>query len=151
MNESGRSVARAVPHYGASLEDLLVVCDDVHLDPGILRVRRKGSAGGHHGLESIIEVLGTDDFCRLRIGVGQPPPWQSWVDYVLEPFEKEEQPIIGGAIARAADAVECWLAEGAEAAMNRFNERARPRAQEPPAPQQSDTTQTDRPCAPEDT
>lgn len=151
MNDSGLSVAPAVRHYGAAPHELLVVCDDVNLDPGLLRLRRKGSAGGHHGLESIIEALGSDDFSRLRIGVGQPPPWQSWVDYVLEPFEKQELPIIGKAIARAADAVECWLAEGIEAAMNRFNERARPKAQRPRGPQQSDTTQTDKPSASEDT
>jgi PTH1 family peptidyl-tRNA hydrolase len=150
MNDSGLCVGPAVQRWVVALEDLLVVCDDVHLALGALRLRRKGSAGGHHGLESVIEALGTSELTRLRIGVGQPAPWQDWVDYVLRRFEREEMPVIGKAIALAADAVECWLAEGVEAAMNRFNERAPTTAQESQAPQQSDTTRTDKPCASEE-
>jgi len=146
MNNSGLCVGPAVQRWGVAPQDLLVVCDDVHLALGALRLRRRGSAGGHHGLESVIEALGTSEFARLRIGVGQPAPWQDWVDHVLRRFEREEMPVIGKAIARAADAVECWLADGIEAAMNRFNERARTRAQESPAPPQPDTTQTDTGC-----
>lgn len=152
MNCSGISVARAVRHFQALPADLLVICDDVHLPPGSLRLRKKGSGGGHHGLESIIASLRTEDFCRLRIGVGQPPPWQDWADYVLSPFAPKEQALMGEAVARAADAVETWAAEGIEVAMDRFNRpTAQPRGREGPLPPPADTTRTDRPSGSEET
>jgi PTH1 family peptidyl-tRNA hydrolase len=149
MNRSGISVARAVRYYGVSAADLLVICDDVHLAPGALRLRPRGSAGGHRGLESIISSLRTQDFARLRIGVGQPPPWQDWADYVLSPFERDEQPAVAETVARAADAVEAWLSDGISAAMDRFNRPSSPgQSTEPEAPRrrQSGTRRTDTEC-----
>jgi len=121
MNRSGVTVRGAVNHYKTPLSRLLVVCDDVHLPPGGIRLRRTGSAGRHNGLISIIQALGSQDFPRLRIGVGEPPPYMNQVDYVLGRFEPQEREEVAAAIARAAEAVEVWLAEGIEAAMNRFN------------------------------
>lgn len=152
MNRSGISVAKAVGYYGIALGDLLIICDDVHLPPGALRLRKKGSAGGHRGLESIAASLRTEDFARLRVGVGQPPPWQDWADYVLSPFTPDEQPLMGQAVAGAADGVETWLAEEIEVAMDRFNRpTAQPTESECRPPQQADTTRTDTPSASEET
>src|SRR5690606_4622683 len=100
------------------LEDLLVICDDLNLPLGKLRIRPQGSAGGQKGLADIIRMLGTEDFPRLRIGIGRPPEQWDSADYVLSKFTKEEQPEIELAIARAADAVELWAAEGIERSMN---------------------------------
>jgi PTH1 family peptidyl-tRNA hydrolase len=121
MNLSGHSVRAAVDYYRVPPADLLVVCDDVHLPPGRLRLRRAGGAGGHNGLISIIESLGNQDFPRLRIGVGEPPPHMDQVAHVLSHFEREELPEIGAAVARAAEAAETWISAGIEEAMNRFN------------------------------
>jgi PTH1 family peptidyl-tRNA hydrolase len=121
MNLSGRCVVRALRQYDLSPDRLLVICDDMNLTAGKVRLRRSGSAGGHNGLASVAQALGTDEFARLRIGIGEPPPWREGVDYVLEPFTRDELEAIGPAIQRAADAVEAWVGEGIEAAMNRFN------------------------------
>ncbi len=121
MNLSGQGVRAALDYYRVPRAHLLVVCDDVHLPPGRLRLRRSGSAGGHNGLISIIESLGNQDFPRLRIGVGEPPPHMDQVAYVLCHFEREELAEIGAAVARAAEAVETWISAGIEEAMNRFN------------------------------
>ena len=121
MNRSGATVRGAANYYKASLSSILVVCDDVHLPPGRIRLRRSGSAGGHNGLTSIIEAVGSSDFARLRIGVGEPPPHMGQVDYVLGRLQGREREEVAEAIARAAEAVEVWVAEGIEAAMNRFN------------------------------
>jgi PTH1 family peptidyl-tRNA hydrolase len=101
-------------------EELLVVCDDVALPVGKLRLRAKGSSGGHNGLESVIAALGTDAFPRLRIGVGggRPDP-----DYVLGRFTKEERPAIEKAVEEACAAVRCWADEGIEKCMTKFNRR----------------------------
>jgi len=96
------------------------VVDDVALPLGRIRIRPSGSDGGHNGLESIIQCLGTQAFPRVRVGIGSPPPGQM-VEYVLSRFSPQEQPIIDEALQRAADAVEAIIAEGVQAAMNRFN------------------------------
>lgn len=121
MNLSGESVAPAMRFYRLPLTHLLVICDDVHLPPGQIRLRRSGSAGGHKGLISIIEHLDSQSFPRLRLGVGEPPPEVDQVAYVLMRFRREESPAVREAIDLAADAVDSWLAEGIDAAMNRFN------------------------------
>jgi PTH1 family peptidyl-tRNA hydrolase len=121
MNLSGESVAPAMRFYDLPLTHLLVICDDVHLPPGGIRLRRSGSAGGHNGLISIIQHLGSESFPRLRIGIGEPPPGLDQVRYVLMPFRREEMAEVREAIDLAADAVEAWLGEGIEAAMSRFN------------------------------
>lgn len=121
MNNSGRSVRQVVDFFQLSPTDLLVACDDINLPLGKLRVRKSGSAGGQKGLASILQHLGTDAVPRLRIGVDLPPGTRDAADYVLSRFSKSEQPAIDESIQRAGDAVELWLEEGLEAAMNRFN------------------------------
>ncbi len=106
---------------------LLVVSDDVYLPLGRLRVRARGSSGGHRGLESIESVVGRD-YDRLRIGVGAAEDSAALREHVLEEFAPEEEPVLEEAIRRAADAVECWIAEGVLGAMNQFNRREDPEA-----------------------
>ena len=99
-----------------------VVCDDVSLPLGKIRIRRSGSAGGHNGLRNIISHLGTDQFPRVKVGVGgKPNPDYDMADWVLGKFQGEDKTVIQAAVERAADAVECVLQEGPDAAMNRFN------------------------------
>ena len=101
---------------------MLVVSDDVSLPVGKLRLRRGGSAGGHNGLKSIIQHLGTDQFPRIKIGVGQKPhPDYDMADWVLGKFTGEDKKTVDTAVQRAADAVECYIRDGADRAMNRFN------------------------------
>jgi len=120
MNRSGQAVREAVTFYKVELSDLLVVLDDMALPLGRVRLRPQGSAGGHNGLTDVIAQLGSESFARLRIGIEQVAGEQM-VSHVLSPFLPEEEEIVGGAIVRAADAVECWLAGGIDEAMNRFN------------------------------
>ena len=119
MNASGRSARAALDFYRLGPEELCVVSDDVNLPLGRLRVRRSGSAGGHRGLESVAVSLGTDCFGRLRVGVGAPRGDPR--DYVLSTFSTEESDAAEAAVERAASAVECWLEEGIERCMNRYN------------------------------
>jgi PTH1 family peptidyl-tRNA hydrolase len=119
MNRSGAPVRAAVRNANADpATDLLVVADDVDLPLGKIRLRSGGSAGGHNGLRDVIEALGTDQFARLRVGIGRNG---ETVDHVLSTFGRDEEGLADEAIATAADAVERWLAEGTEAAMNAFN------------------------------
>jgi len=120
VNESGRSVRSVVAWHRLAPEDVLVVCDHLDLECGKLRIRRKGSGGGHNGIESIAAALGSTAFARLRIGIGRPEP-EDAVDYVLGRFEPEEREAVARAIDTAAEAVRCWAAEGIEPCMNRFN------------------------------
>ena len=114
MNLSGEAVRQAVDFYKIPPERVLVVSDDTALAVGRLRIRKGGSAGGHNGLKNIIQHLGTDQFPRVRVGVGEKPhPDYDMADWVLGKFQ--------GAVKRAADAVECLLKEGPDRAMNRFN------------------------------
>lgn len=124
MNESGRAVASLVRRYGLRPQEVLVIYDDVDLPLGTIRIRPRGSAGGHRGMSSVLSALGTQDVPRLRIGIGRPQG--DAAAYVLSRFSPEERPIVDEAIERAADAVEVILQEGVEAAMNRFNRRALP-------------------------
>jgi PTH1 family peptidyl-tRNA hydrolase len=119
MNRSGTSVLAAGRFYRLELADLLVVTDDVALETGRLRMRAKGSAGGHNGLADVITRIGSDEFCRLRFGVGQP--LGSQVDYVLGRFHEDEEAAIAPSIQKAADACEHWLSNGPTATMNEFN------------------------------
>jgi PTH1 family peptidyl-tRNA hydrolase len=121
MNASGASVLAARDFYKIPNEDLLVVCDDMNLPPGKLRVRPAGSSGGQKGLEDIIRRLGSEDFGRLRIGIGSAPPGWDWANYVLSKFSKEELPEIEKAVTRASEAVVIWAREGVAACMNRYN------------------------------
>lgn len=121
MNRSGSAVERLIAARGAQPQDLLVVLDDVALPLDTLRLRERGSHGGHNGLRSIIDVLGSDDFPRLRLGVGGLEPCEDMADFVLSPFSPDEVLVVQEMVGRACDAVECLVREGAAAAMNRFN------------------------------
>ncbi|MCS7168016.1 MAG: aminoacyl-tRNA hydrolase [Gemmatales bacterium] len=123
MNRSGMAVAALVQFYQVPFSDLLVICDDLNLPLGQLRLRARGSCGGHKGLLDVERQLGTTDYPRLRIGIGSPPLGQGAADYVLQRFHPEEQPVIEEAVQRAAQAVFVWATQGIEAAMNRFNVR----------------------------
>jgi PTH1 family peptidyl-tRNA hydrolase len=126
MNGSGKSVGRLSRAHGIPPERILVVYDDLDLPLGRLRLRAEGSSGGHRGIRSIIEALGTQQFARVRVGIDRPPGRMDPVDYVLEPFDAQQKPLLDDAVARAADAVECWLSEGMIVAMDRFNRPAGP-------------------------
>ncbi|MDN5292915.1 MAG: peptidyl-tRNA hydrolase, family [Eubacteriales bacterium] len=119
MNLSGLSVAEAARFYKLEPAAILVVYDDMDLPPGKIRLREKGSSGGHKGMQSVIDHLGTDAIPRLRIGIGRGPG--QGADYVLSPFREEEKPIIEEAVRRGAEALTCWLKEGMAAAMNKYN------------------------------
>jgi PTH1 family peptidyl-tRNA hydrolase len=121
MNLSGSAVAGLCRFYKIDVADLLIVSDDVNLPLGRLRARATGSEGGHNGLRSIAESLGTIDYARLRIGVGRGDMRRDLADHVLARFAPDELPGIDAAIARAADAVEVWLSDGIAKMMNAFN------------------------------
>ena len=122
MNLSGNAVGQAVRFYKIPADHVLVVSDEVSLPPGKLRIRTKGSAGGHNGLKSIISALGTDAFPRVKIGVGAPPhPAYEMVDWVLGSFRGQDAADIDAAAARAWDAAVCYITEGPEKAMDKFN------------------------------
>jgi PTH1 family peptidyl-tRNA hydrolase len=121
MNRSGDAVAALARYYDIAIADLLVVVDEVALPFGRLRARARGSAGGHNGLKSCIERLGTNEFARLRLGVGRGDSRRDLADHVLSKFEADEQSALGEFIARAADAAEMFAVEGIEKVMNTYN------------------------------
>lgn len=121
MNLSGDAVAAAARFYKLPPQKILVICDDVYLPTGKIRLRAQGSAGGHNGLTHIIQRLGSQDFARLRLGVGEVPSGWDMKDYVLSRFTAGERPIIEEARDRAVQAVETWVTQGIDAAMNRWN------------------------------
>jgi peptidyl-tRNA hydrolase, PTH1 family len=121
MNLSGRAVGALLRFYKIPLDDLLVVVDEVALPAGQLRVRARGTAGGHNGLKSIIGVLGADAFPRLRIGVGRGDPRMDLADHVLAKIDPAMRATFDEAVQRAADAVESYCTEGIEKTMNVFN------------------------------
>jgi len=125
MNLSGEAVVLFLKKKKISVKDLLVVSDDASLPLGDLRVRAGGSSGGHNGLQSVIERLGTDEFGRLRLGIGSPPAGfrGDLADYVLERFAAAEEMIVKGMLESALEAMETWLTQGTEACMNIFNRR----------------------------
>ncbi len=123
MNSSGLAVASLVSRYGILLEELYVIYDDLNLDLGVLRVRRRGSAGGHKGVESIIGSLGSESFPRLRIGIGQPPQRMDAIDYVLSRFSDQEREQIQQMQQVAVEALKVMILEGTDSAMNQFNVR----------------------------
>lgn len=123
MNVSGEAVRDLRRRHRLRPEDILVVVDDIDLPLGRLRLRAGGSAGGHNGLRSVIEALGTTEFPRLRVGIGRPPEGTDPAEFVLTRFTSEEAPVAQASIERAADAVELAITEGLTAAMNRFNAR----------------------------
>ena len=121
MNRSGAAVEPLLAGQGLTVSDLVVVVDDVALPLGALRVRERGSHGSHNGLRSIIEVLGTDEFVRVRVGIGGNLLPEDLAEYVLSDFPQEDVLVVQEAVGRAAEAVECLIEHGPAVAMNRFN------------------------------
>ena len=128
MNLSGEAVDQAARFYKIPADHVLVVSDDITLPIGAMRIRTKGSAGGHNGLKNIISVLGTEEFPRIRLGVGTPPqPDYDTVDWVLSVFRDQDAVDMAEAASRAADAVECFITQGPEKAMNLYSQKKIPR------------------------
>ena len=126
MNLSGEAIREYVNYYKMDPEtELIVIYDDIDLDPGQIRIRKKGSAGGHNGIKSIIAQIGTQNFYRIKVGVGAKPKGWDLADYVLGRFSPEERELVDKAICDAADAVEMILKDGIEAAMNHYNGAAK--------------------------
>lgn len=123
MNLSGTAIGELLRFYKIELQHLFVVVDDIYLELGRLRARPSGSAGGHNGLKSIISTLGTEDFARLRVGIGRGDRPGGLVDHVLAKFEPEERVEIAEATSRAADAAELFVTDGIVPVMNRFNRK----------------------------
>ena len=126
MNLSGQAVGELMRFYKVEIGDVLIACDDVNLPLGRLRIRATGTEGGHNGLRSIAQHLGTIDYARLRIGVGRGDMRRDLADHVLAGFEPDERPVMTDAIARAADAVEAWLSDGLAKTMNTYNREDSP-------------------------
>lgn len=126
MNRSGGAVADLQRYYRMAVADLLVVLEEANLPLGRLRARARGSAGGHNGLESVIEALGTEEFARLRVGVGRGDPRRDLTDHVLSRFDPDERHAIAEAIGRAADAAELFVSEGIDRVMNTYNRQDEP-------------------------
>lgn len=124
MNLSGESIREIIDYYKIEEKtELIVISDDISLPPGALRIRKKGSAGGHNGLKNIILHLGHDEFQRIRLGVGEKPSGYDLADYVLGHFNEEDRALIRESVEQAAEAVEVMMVEGADRAMNRFNKK----------------------------
>ena len=119
MNLSGESVREIVNYFKIEIEDILVIYDDMALEPGRIRLRPSGSSGGHKGMQNIIEHLGTEDIKRIRIGIGEPT--YDTIDYVLSKPTKDEKPLIEEAINEAVEAIKTYLKNNFEIAMNKFN------------------------------
>jgi peptidyl-tRNA hydrolase, PTH1 family len=126
MNLSGLAVARLLERHGLEAEDMIVLVDEVELPLGSIRIRARGSAGGHNGLKSIIGAIGSDGFARVRMGVGPEHPIEDRVSYLLSPFRKRDLEAVAEMVERAAETVRVILGEGIQKAMNRFNRRVRP-------------------------
>lgn len=123
MNNSGVAVKEAVRRKNTGIENILVVCDDLNLDFGQLRLRPNGSDGGNNGLTSVIACLASQEFARLRLGIGRPQTKEETVDFVLSPFNKEEKKELPGLLEEAVRCCILWLSEGTAKAMNQFNKR----------------------------
>jgi PTH1 family peptidyl-tRNA hydrolase len=123
MNLSGLAVSRLLERYGLPVNDLVVVLDEVNLPLGTLRIRTRGSAGGHNGLKSVIGSLQSDDFVRVRLGIRGERVSGDLADYVLSPFREEELETVADMIGRATEAIEVLLREGPQKAMSRYNQR----------------------------
>lgn len=121
MNLSGESIRAAVDFYKVEPEDVIIIYDDISLEPGQLRIRLKGSAGGHNGIKNIIAHLGTQEFPRIKVGVGAKPPRMDLAAYVLSRFSQGEQKLMDDAFSEAAGAAVMMMTDGADRAMNHYN------------------------------
>lgn len=142
MNLSGECVGLIAGFYKLEPEDIIVICDDINLDTGRLRIRAKGSAGGHNGLKNIIAHLGTETFPRIRIGVGEKTEGWDLADYVLARFSKDDEPIMREAIKNAVGAVETWISDDIGTAMNRYNINPNPKPKKEKTPKTSNVSET---------
>ena len=125
MNLSGPPLKGLLREFKLTANDLIVIHDDLDLEPGRLRIKLAGGHGGHNGIKSIIEALGTPQFVRVKIGIGRPAPGQNSADYVLERFTRDEVVVLEPCLEQVVDAVECLIHRGAAVAMNQFNVRER--------------------------
>lgn len=123
MNVTGPPLKGLLRQFQLAADDLILIHDDLDLEPGRLRIKRAGGHGGHNGIKSVVEALGTPEFVRIKIGIGRPAPRQDSADYVLEPVTREERDVFEPCLERAVDALECLIHRGTEAAMNQFNVR----------------------------
>ena len=121
MNLSGDSIKEAIDFYKIPLEKLIVIYDDIDVDKGKIRIRKKGQAGSHNGMKSIVDNLNTTDFARIRVGIGQPNFKEDMINYVIGYVPDEERTVLKKGVSLAADAVEEILKEGIDSAMNKFN------------------------------
>lgn len=121
MNNSGECVGPLMRWYKLEPEDIMAAHDDMDIPIGTIRIRKKGSAGGHNGIKSLLSYIGSENFGRLRIGIGRPQPGWSVINHVLAKFNDQEQEKIGDAIKQLIPAVECMVLEGPDMAMNKFN------------------------------
>lgn len=123
MNLSGNAVGEIMKREAKDISDILVVCDDINIELGRIRLRKQGSSGGQKGLESIIHTLGRDDFARLRVGIATDSHKRDITGYVLSPFKRKERRNVAHVLSLARDAVTCVIADGIDMAMTRFNKR----------------------------
>ena len=130
MNITGPPLIGLLREYSLKADDLILLHDDLDLDLGRLRIKQTGGHGGHNGIKSVIDAIGTPQFVRIKIGIGRPAPRQDSADYVLEPFTKEEIEILSPCLDRAVDALECLIHRGVAVAMNEFNVRGRETTEE---------------------
>lgn len=126
MNLTGLPLKGLLREYSLTADDLILIHDDLDLDLGRLRIKQAGGHGGHNGIKSVIEALGTPEFVRIKIGIGRPAPRQDSADYVLQPFTREEVEVLNPCLGRAVDALECLIHRGTAVAMNQFNMREKP-------------------------
>lgn len=123
MNVSGPPIKGLLREFKLTPDELILIHDDLDLEPGRLRIKQAGGHGGHNGIKSVVEALGTPQFVRLKIGIGRPAPGQDSADYVLEPVTREEMVVFDPCVERAVDALECLIHRGTAVAMNQFNVR----------------------------
>ncbi|CUT03387.1 aminoacyl-tRNA hydrolase [Candidatus Kryptobacter tengchongensis] len=131
MNNSGIAVKDVVERFKLDLKDVFVICDDLNLPLGVIRLRQKGSDGGHNGLYSVIYHLKTTDFPRLRCGIGNPEKMRNMVDFVLSRFDDDEIDKLNEMIGQAVEATFCFISDGILTAMNRFNKKVKPKDKTP--------------------
>lgn len=130
MNLSGEAVSRIVDYYGVDMDQLLVIYDDFDTELGSIRIRRKGSAGSHNGMKSVVDMLDSVDFPRIRVGIGDVRN-KDWVGFVIGRMSEEEEKLTAGAVTTAAEAAEMFVTEGIDMAMNRYNPRKQKKTKEP--------------------
>lgn len=150
MNLSGECVRAVCDFFKPDIEDVIVLCDDISFDVGRMRIRAKGSAGGHNGLKNIILHLGTEEFARVRIGVGEKPEGWDLADHVLARFPKDVEPAVRDILKKAVEAIECWVDYGIEKTMNLYNiNPPKPKKAPKPKPDNAQANVSEEPQKPD--